>query len=223
MDLLHDPQTLATLNAADIRQRMFTKAADLPAGVARLPIKTIHLNKSPMVMANLKVLTPAMAQRWGIDVDAQLHHAALARELPDMSAIWRAVYKQEPDASPTDVDSALYDRFVGDADRRRLDALRALSGTEVAQARPNFDDIRLPELLFRYRARNFADSLSDDEVQRWDVHRAARLIKGEGGVRSMAQLNGEIASLMLTASDQEKSILMALGDYADAIVPRRGR
>lgn len=54
-DLLHNPQTLATLNAADIRQRMFTKAADLPAGVARLPIKTIHLNKSPMVMANLRV------------------------------------------------------------------------------------------------------------------------------------------------------------------------
>lgn len=164
-----------------------------------------------------------MAQRWGIDVDAQLHHAALARELPDMSAIWRTVYKQEPDASPTDVDSALYDGFVGDADRRRLDALRVLSGTELAQARPNFDDTRLPELLFRYRARNFFDALSAEESLRWESHRAARLQFGEAGVRSMAQLHGEIASLMLTASDQEKSILMALGYYADAIVPQRGR
>ena len=46
-DLAHDPRELATLNVDDIRLRMFTRAADLPEGVARLPIKTIHLNKSP--------------------------------------------------------------------------------------------------------------------------------------------------------------------------------
>jgi exodeoxyribonuclease-1 len=230
-DLLHDPRELATLNAADIRQRMFTKAVDLPAGLARLPIKTIHMNKSPMVIANLKVLTPAMAQRWGIDVDAQLEHAALARDLPDMSAIWSAVYSQAPDPSPTDVDSALYDGFVGDADRRRLEALAVMTGAELAMARPNFDDARMPELLFRYRARNFPDALSADDAQRWDAHRAARLLDGEGGARSMAQLQEEIATLMVTAVGngpssadcQDKAILMALRDYADSIVPRRGR
>lgn len=222
-DLLHDPRALSTLNAADIRQRMFTKTVGLPADVTRLPIKTIHLNKSPMVMANLKVLTPAMALRWGIDVDAQLENAALARDLPDMSAIWRAVYKQAPDAVPTDVDSALYDGFVGDTDRRRLEALRAMAGAELAQARPNFDDARLPELLFRYRARNFPDLLSENEVKRWEAHRAARLIDGEAGARSITQLTNEIAALMLTASDREKTILDALAAYAVAIVPQRGR
>jgi hypothetical protein len=38
-------------------------------GRPRLPVKTIHLNKSPMVVGNLNTLTPALAQRWGIDMD----------------------------------------------------------------------------------------------------------------------------------------------------------
>ncbi len=74
-DLAFDPRELASLNAADMRLRLFSKSDDLPEGVQRLPVKSIHLNKSPMVMANLKVLSPAMAQRWGMDVQAQLQHA----------------------------------------------------------------------------------------------------------------------------------------------------
>jgi exodeoxyribonuclease-1 len=66
----------------DIRQRLFTRAADLPEGVARLPIKTVHLNKSPMVVGNLKVLTPALAQRWGMDLAQAAAHAATARACP---------------------------------------------------------------------------------------------------------------------------------------------
>jgi exodeoxyribonuclease-1 len=221
-DLQHDPRELATLNAADIRLRMFTKTADLPDGVARLPVKSIHLNKSPMVMANLKVLTPAMAQRWGIDVDDQLHHAALARELPDMSAIWSAVYAQAAVHTFSDVDSALYDGFVGDADRRRLDALQAMTGAELAHAHPGFDDTRLPELLFRYRARNFPEHLSADESQRWQSHIASRLLGGQGGARTVEQFLNEMDRLAETTDAPGQSILSALYNYAQAIAPDSG-
>jgi exonuclease I len=78
-DLAHDPRELATLNVDDIRLRMFTRAADLPEGVTRLPIKTIHLNKSPMVVGNVNTLTPALAQRWGIDLAQAAQHAEVAR------------------------------------------------------------------------------------------------------------------------------------------------
>ncbi len=62
-DLAQDPRELATMNADEIRLRLFSKREELPEGVARLPIKSVHLNKSPMVMGNLRTLSPIMAQR----------------------------------------------------------------------------------------------------------------------------------------------------------------
>ncbi|HEY1392492.1 MAG TPA: exodeoxyribonuclease I, partial [Methylibium sp.] len=62
-DLAQDPGELFTLDAAAIRERLFSKAEDLPEGIARLPIKGLHINKSPVVIGNLKTLRPEMAQR----------------------------------------------------------------------------------------------------------------------------------------------------------------
>ena len=59
------PGELPQLDIDSLRQRMFTRSDELPEGVTRLPIKTIHINKSPVVIANLKTLTPAMAQALG--------------------------------------------------------------------------------------------------------------------------------------------------------------
>src|SRR5690606_11008883 len=53
-DLNADPSELASMDADTLRLRMFTRAADLPEGMTRLPIKGIHINKSPMVVRNLK-------------------------------------------------------------------------------------------------------------------------------------------------------------------------
>ena len=219
-DLAHDPSELAALKAETIRLRLFSKAADLPAGLTRLPIKSVHLNKSPMVMSNLKVLTDAMAQRWGLEWPVQLHHAALARELPDMSAIWPEVF-QRPEPPRPDVDEDLYGGFVGNSDRRRLNDLRALSPQQLAGAHPAFEDARLPELLFRYRARNYPELLTEDEAARWEAHRAERLFGGADGARTIEQLFDAIDQLSESASDRDEAILGALYDYAESIAPQR--
>ncbi|NMM89065.1 exodeoxyribonuclease I [Rhodococcus sp. SRB_17] len=221
-DLAHDPRELATLDTDTLRLRMFTRSADLPEGVARLPIKTVHLNKSPMVVGNLNTLTPALAQRWGLDMDQAMAHAQAARDLPDMSAIWPAVFARPKDeGGAPDVEQDLYGGFVGNNDRRRLNELRALSGEQLARARTGFDDPRLTELLFRYRARNFAATLSPEETERWDAHRAARLFDGAGGARTVEQLFTEIDQLSETADERAEGILGALYDWADAIAPER--
>ncbi len=93
-DLAQDPSELARLSADEIRTRLFTRAADLPEGVTRLPLKSVHLNKSPMVVGNLNTLTPAMAQRWGIDLPQAAQHAAAARALPDLTAVWAEVFQR---------------------------------------------------------------------------------------------------------------------------------
>ena len=82
-DLAADPRELADLKPEDVRQRLFTPTADLPEGVARLPIKGVHLNKSPIVVGNLKALRPEQAARWGVDMAAAERHWEHLRALPD--------------------------------------------------------------------------------------------------------------------------------------------
>ena len=217
-DLSQDPSELAQLGVEELRQRLFTRSAELPEGVARLPIKSIHVNKSPMVVSSLKTLSPAMAQQWGIDMQQSLQHAAIARDLPDMSALWKQVF-QRPPAGPIDVDQDLYGGFVGNEDRRRLNQLRALTPLELAMDRTGFDDPRLAELVFRYRARNFADTLSPEERQRWVEHCAACLLDGKGGARTAERMFAQIDELSETVDERGEEILGALYDYAESIVP----
>jgi exodeoxyribonuclease I len=219
-DCSYDPRELATLDADTIRLRLFSKAEALPEGMTRLPIKSIHLNKSPMLVSNLKTLSPAMAARWGIDVEACRANAALAAAGPDMTATWAAVFHR-PAAPALDVDEDLYNGFVGTGDRRLLESLRKESPARLATMSPVFDDARLAELLFRYRARNFPGTLSAAEMEHWEQHRAARLFDGEGGARTVDQLFSEIDQLQETADERGEHILGELYDYAEMVAPAR--
>jgi len=217
-NLAHDPSELASLDVATLRLRLFSRTADLPEGVTRLPLKSVHLNKSPMVVGNLRTLTAQMADRWRIDLDLAARHAEHARALADMSAIWAEVFARPKEAT-RDVDEDLYGGFVGNADRRRLDHLRGLPGDELARARTGFDDARLEELVFRYRARNFAATLSPDDAARWNAHCTARLIEGEGGALNVDGYFAQIDALSEHADERGEAILGALYEYAEAIAP----
>lgn len=218
-DLAHDPSELAFLKPDEVRLRMFSKSIELPAGMTRLPIKTIHLNKSPMVISSLKTLTAEMAQKWGIDIAVQMQNAEKATELPDMSALWPVIFKR-PEAENTaapDVDADLYGGFVGNNDRRRLTQLIALTPDKLAEARTGFEDERLEELVFRYKARNFPDILNDDEQERWYEHCAGRLQEAEGDARSLEAFYAQLNELAKTADARENGILAALAEYGDSL------
>ena len=135
-----------------------------------------------------------------------------------MSAIWPEVFQRPQEAAP-DVDEDLYGGFIGNADRRRLNQLLALSPAELAHERTGFDDPRLKTLLFRYRARNFPSTLTPEESARWEAHRAARLLDGEGGARNVDALFAAIDTLAETADERGEAVLGALYDYAEAIAP----
>ena len=220
-DCSHDPSELFGMDAETIRTRMFTRSADLPEGVTRLPVKSIHINKSPMLVGNLKTLSTAMAERWGIDLERGLAHAAIAAGAPDMSMVWEQVYQRPLAAEETDVDEDLYGGFVSRDDRRKLDSLRAEAPAKLAQLRPSFEDERLAELLFRYRARNFPETLTDTEALHWEQHRAARLFDGAAGARTVEQLFAEVDALSEDAGERAEEILGALYDYAESIAPTR--
>ena len=220
-DLAHDPSELALLKPDEVRLRMFTKASELPAGVTRLPIKTVHLNKSPMVISSLKTLSAEMAQKWGIDIAAHMQNAEKATALPDMSALWPVIF-QRPllNNDPVDVDADLYGGFIGNNDRRRLTQLLALPPDKLADARTGFEDERLEELVFRYKARNFPDILTDDQQEQWQEHCAARMLEGDdakGGARSLERFYAEVNALALTADERGKAVLTELVEYVESL------
>ena len=219
-DLASDPGELAGLDAETIRQRMFTRQDELPEGVARLPIKTIHVNKAPVVIGNLKTLTDAQAAHWGLDVAQALRHAERAAREPALPLErWAEVFKRPPPERAPDVDEDLYGGFVGNDDRRKLDRLRRMGAGKLAEARTAFDDARLEELVFRYRARNFPQTLSDDEQARWAEHCSERLHHGNGHGLTLAAYLDRIDTLAESADERGQAILEALVDYAEQIAP----
>ncbi len=219
-DLSIDPGGLSSLDAVTIRERMFTRADELPEGVTRLPIKTIHINKSPVVVGNLKALSPEMAARWGIDVAQALRHAeAAAQQGAAIAGLWPEVFARPAPVQAPDVDEDLYGGFVGHTDRGRLQRLRELAPEQLAAKRLAFDDARLEEIVFRYRARNFATTLTSDEVARWEEHRVRRLHEGEGGALTLQVFFDRIDALNESSDERGQAILESLYDYAEQIAP----
>ncbi len=223
-DLAQDPAELLGLSAEEIRARVFVRADDLPEGVGRLPLKTIHLNKSPIVIGNLKTLAPATAESFGIDVAACLARAEAASErLPELQGRWREVYARAADERALDVDEDLYGGFVGNTDRRTLERLRGIGpeplARQVAEGRVTFDDSRLEELLFRFRARNYPATLGAEEQERWREFCRERLLQGVPGWLTLEAFFEKIDALSESADERGEAILGALYDYAEAIAP----
>jgi exodeoxyribonuclease-1 len=217
-DLSADPAELADLKPDDARARLFTRTADLPEGVTRLAVKGVHLNKSPIVISSLKTLDAAQAARWQIDLGTAEQNLQRLRALPDLSGLWAAVFKRPEAAAEVDVDEDLYGGFIGDADRRRLAQLRGLDPRELALSKTGFDDARLPELVLRYRARNFPETLTEQEAAHWQAHCRARLLDGQGGALTLTAYFDRIDQLAETAEDERsEAILGALYDWAEQL------
>ncbi|XZG69667.1 exodeoxyribonuclease I [Chitinibacteraceae bacterium HSL-7] len=216
-DLAFDPAELAQLNAETMRLRMFTRSDALPEGMARLPVKTIHINKSPIVIGNIKTLSPERAAHWGIDVAQAIEHARAAAALPELP--WREVFARPAENGPSDVDSDLYGGFPSPRDKARMSEVTAQSGEELARNAPRFDDARLDELLLRYRARNFAGTLSDAEQARFEQLRHERLIDGVPGYLTLEAFCSEIDRLAESADERGEALLAELYDWADQLSP----
>lgn len=223
-DLRHDPSELFELDAEQIRRRMFTRSADLAEGETRLPVKTIHLNKSPVVVGNLRTLSAERAEQLQLDMGlAQQHAERLATLLQQhgktLNQTLRQVYSRDaaPANGPRDVDSALYDGFVGDGDKRKLDKLRDMDGLSLARSATGFDDARLEEVLFRYRARNWPATLNQAEQIRWRQHRSERLIDGGHGGLSRTALAARLAELRQAHADDARAqaLFQAIEEFAD--------
>ena len=222
-DLRCDPAAILDLDADTIHTRLFTAAADLPEGVERIPLKTVHVNRAP-ILAPMKTLGAEAAARWAIDPAAVARHAArlkaAARDLEDKV---RAVHAERSFAPETDPDLMLYGGgFFSNADRREMDRVHTASPTELAKGGIRFQDPRLPEMLLRYRARNWPETLSPAERAAWDAYRRRRLTDPTGGGSLTLGAYREALTRLtaLHARDPARlAILAKLEDWAKLVLP----
>jgi len=174
-DLSVDPTDLINLGPAKIHERMFSKTEDLPEGVERIPLKTVHVNKCPII-APFMTLDGKAAKKYGIDLNVCRENLDMIKNAPGLSKKIQKVLTETEFEKRTDPDQMLYGGpFFSDDDKQRMTEIHAMAPEELAGYHPPFADARLPEMLFRMRARNWPENLTTEEQAQWQEFRKSRL------------------------------------------------
>ncbi|MFZ1360452.1 MAG: exodeoxyribonuclease I [Candidatus Saccharimonadales bacterium] len=193
-DLRHDPSAFLELSRDELAAKLFASWQERQASdFVRLPVKELQYNRAPAI-APLGVLEQAEGwQRLGLDTATIAKHQALLVAAPHFAENVRSAFESRP-AFPasSDPEAQLYDGFVSDLDKIRVETVRNASERELADFHPEFSDERLSPLLLHYKARNYPKALSEDEQQVWEQWRTARITTQlPGFMKSLERIAGE--------------------------------
>lgn len=219
-DLRYDPEPLLTLSVEEIQQRLFVSREELPEGEERIPLKTVHINKCP-VIAPMATMNPPEAERWQIDTTLAESYAKQLRGNPKLTKKIQDVHEAREFPPISDPDQSLYSGgFFSNLDRTKMNDLVDMTPADLSRTRMQFDDPRLPEMLFRYRARNWPQSLSQEERKRWETFRQNRLVNPEAdcGI-TLAQYRKLLAEKVMEPeiNARDRAILSDLADWPSII------
>lgn len=220
-DLQGSCDGLLSDDAESLRQRLYTRRDQLAEGQLPVPLKLVHINRCPVLLP-LAIVREVDRQRLGLDVAQCL---AAAERLRGTQAVWQPklaqVYAEEGFAELDDPEQQLYAGFMGDRDRRLCEQVRQAATRELAERSWSFDDSRLGELLFRYRARNFPASLNAQEQLQWQLFCRNRLTRPEyGAPNTLADFDAALAASSASASVAGQQVLEAWRRYADELRQR---
>ena len=139
-------------------------------------VKELCYNKCPAV-APLSVLNADNGwEKIGLDKETVEQNLKILLEHPEFAEQMRSEYENRPEFPPAvEPEAAIYDGFLNDADRVKVSAVRNADADRLADFHPVFDDERLPELLLHYKGRNYPQSLSEAEMEKFEEYRRKRL------------------------------------------------
>ncbi|MCL6417556.1 exodeoxyribonuclease I [Aestuariirhabdus sp. Z084] len=210
VDLASDPEILLDLDTEEIRRRLYTPVAELEEGAERPGLKTVHINRCPIV-APINVLRDEDIARLQLDMTTMKQNYERLLAAPELPEKLRQVMSNGERKPHTDPDHMIYSGgFFGADDRNRIDQVRSTPADQLGLLEPAFDDPRLEEMLFRYRARNYPNTLSEAEQHRWHQFRQQRLLQDDGGGgRTLAQFVARLAELKSERSDSQSQHVLA--------------
>jgi exodeoxyribonuclease-1 len=225
-DLRHDPEPYLELTPAEIADRWRHFCKQRPCPHDRIPLKTMQFNRCPAI-APLGVWNNENQKRLGLTIDTIEQHHQLLRSQPGFAKrVHEAVdlldEKQQASflTDEQEVDSRLYDGFVGDHDKTNMAVVRAASVDELKTLDAKFEDDRLTALLPLYKARNYPASLSDDERAQWERFCERRLLGGKAESRA-AKYFDRLAQLadQTDLNGERQYLLEELQLYGQSILP----
>ena len=156
--------------------------------------------------------------RLGIDTARVDDHSRQLRDAgPALAEKVRQVFGATRERTPSDPDAALYDGFLAEGDKRLLAEVRTTPPEALGTRAFGFRDARLPELLLRYRARNWPGSLSASEQARWDEYRRRRL-RSDAGLSeyTFERFDAELAAMRANCVAAGDSRALGLLDHLEA-------
>ena len=215
-DLRYDPTQFIKMNEKDLAKKLYASWDERQAeDFVKLPIKELQYNHTPAV-APLGVLI--QADGWAkikLDEAITIKHKNILLSAPEFAENVRtAVENRAEYEKSADPESRLYDGFVPDVDKMRIEKVRNSNVQELADFHPNFADDRLSSLLLHYKARNFPKSLAEDEVLLWENWRANRLKS------AMPDFVASLNKLSQVVTDESKIfVLQELHLWAESIMP----
>jgi exodeoxyribonuclease-1 len=215
-DLRHDPSDLINLDIDEIEARLFVSKDQLPEGTERIALKEVHINKAP-VLSPMSTLTDAAADEWSIDTQLvnEYAHSLIAEQLRLKEKL-SALFSKKQFAAETDPDAMLYDGFIQSHDRKICDKVLITEPKHLGALQSAFNDARLPELLFRYRARNWPETLSKAEFSQWRNFCQNRWQDSDGQVGiNLKTFGQQLASMSIDAEldDSQRAVVDALLDW----------
>ena len=216
-DLRYDPTPLIQLSQDELSKRIFASWEERQAeDFQKVPVKELQYNRAPAV-AQIGVLEREDGwNKISLNPEAITKHRNILLSAPGFAENVRSALESRPEfPKESDPEAQLYDGFVGDGDKLRIDKVRNASAGDLADMHPEFSDDRLSPLLLHYKARNYPKSLAEDEVHAWEEWRGNRIKQQlPGFVTSLQKLAAEHAS-----DDSKQYILQELQLWAESIVP----
>lgn len=214
-DLRYDPSSFIDMDQKQLADIMFASWEERKAeGFQKLPVKELQYNRAPAV-APLGVLEQEKGwDRIHLDLETIERHKKLLLAAPQLAENIRTLLEGRPEFKKSpDPEAQLYDGFVGDKDKIRIESVRNANERELADFHPSFDDERLPPLLLHYKARNYPTTLSEGEVTEWEAWRSMRI------AAKLPLFMKSLTKMAQTALDNQQFILQELQLWAESIAP----
>ena len=221
-----DPTNLIRLETGVLVDKLYNQDKENGGGPKSLGLKKIYLNRCPMLVEP-RILDSQLFKRLGIDPKKNTSNANVVQEWRERNYMQfqdkcKAFFLEQKFKSISDPDGMLYSGgFFSDSDKRMMLKVRSTPSAELASTHFVFQDIRLPEMLKRYHARNYPETLSEKALFEWEEFRRKRIIDPDQGASiSLAEFRKMLKIKMVSPdiSDEQKTILEELRSYADILL-----
>lgn len=214
VDLAQDPQPLIELTSDELKARLYTRRDDLAPDELPIPVKLIHINKCPAI-SPAKTLLPENAERLAIPRETCLANLAkLKQHLEIRDKLVEVFALDENNFEPQDAEYSLYGgKFFSHADKAQMEILHQLSPELLGSHPFKFQDERLTTLLFRFRARNYPYTLTNEEQMKWQQFCRDKIQSGGKGLLSAEEYMLKLENLAHDHENDASKMAILKGLY----------